>query len=220
VNRLRLILFIVVAAAHGLAIFFVAFSVRQAAAGPEEKVRVMKLADIAEYIPPPPENLPPPPPPPPQAEPPPDNAVEAIAEEMIETPEAPENQTVVEAGSIAGQVPRSAGAEEEYLPVHKISVLPVFPDEAIRAAMKYPVIARNSNIQGRVILDLFIDRTGALRRIDVLREDPPNRGFGDAAKAAFQEALRNTGNRCKPALANGEPVSVHIRYPVTFRLRR
>jgi protein TonB len=220
-NRLRLVLFIVVAAAHGLAISFVAFSVRQAAAKPEEKVRVMKLADIAEYVPPPPVILPPPPPPPPQAEPPPDNAVEAIAEEMIETPEEPENQTVVEAGSIVTPVaPSPASTEEEYLPAHKISVLPVFPDEAILAAMKYPVIAKNSNIQGRVILDLFIDRTGALRRIDVLREDPPNRGFGDAAKTAFQEALRNTGNRCTPALANGEPVSVHIRYPVTFRLRR
>jgi protein TonB len=221
VNKLRLILFILVAVAHGLAIFFAAFGVRQAADGPKEKIRVMKLTDIAEYVPPPPENLPPPPPPPPQPVPPPDDAVEAIAEEMIETPEAPENQTVVEAGSIVvPQAPSPAGTEEEYLPVHKISVQPEFPNEAILAALKYPVIAKNSNIQGRVILDLFIDRTGALRRIDVLREDPPDRGFGEAAKAAFQEALRKPENRCKPALANGEPVSVRIRYPVTFRLRR
>lgn len=217
-NKLRLFLFILVAALHGLAIFFVAFNVRQASEAPEEKTRVMKLTDIAEYIPPPPEN--PPPPPPPRPVPPPDDAVEAIAEDMIETENEPEQQTVVEAGSIVvSRPPESADTEEEYLPAHKISVLPVFPDDAIRNAIKYPVIARRSNIQGRVILDLFIDRTGIIRRIDVLREDPAGRGFGDAAKEAFQEVLRDPKNRCKPALANGEPVSARIRYPVTFRLR-
>ncbi|MDR3173018.1 MAG: energy transducer TonB [Treponema sp.] len=219
-NKLRLLLFVLVAAVHGLAILFVAINVQGAPKEPEERIRVMKLTDIAEYIPPPPEN-PPPPPPPRPAPPPPDNAVEAIAEEMLETDEEPENQTVVEAGSIVvPQSPSSAGTEEEYLPVHRISVLPVFPDDAIRGAIRYPVIARNSNIQGRVILDLFVDRTGIVRRIDVLREDPPNRGFGDAAKEAFQEVFKNPKIRCKPALANGEPVSVRIRYPVTFRLLR
>jgi protein TonB len=212
-NKLRLLLFIMVAAAHGLAILLVAFNVSQDSGEPEEKIRVMKLTDIAEYIPPPPEN--PPPPPPPRLAPQPDNAVEAIAEEMLETDEEPENQTVAEAGSIVVPQP-PAGTEEEYLPVHKISVQPVFPNDAIRDAIKYPVIAKRSNVQGRVILDLFIDRTGIVRRIDVLLEDPPNRGFGKAAKDAFQEALKK--NRCKPALANGEPVSVHIRYPINFRL--
>ncbi|MDR0641426.1 MAG: energy transducer TonB [Treponema sp.] len=217
-NKLRLLLFVLVAALHGLAILFVAFHVQGDSGEPEEKIRVMKLTDIAEYIPPPPEN---PPPPPPQAAPPPDNAVETIAEEMVETEEEPEDQTLVEAGSIVvSRPPISAGTEEEYLPAHKISVLPVFPDDAILGALVYPVIAKRSNIQGRVILDLFIDRTGTVRRIDILREDPPNRGFGEAAREAFREALGNPKNRCKPALANGEPVSARIRYPVSFRLRR
>jgi protein TonB len=215
-NKLRLLLFILVAAIHGLAIVFVAFNVRGASGEPEEKVRVMKLTDIAELSPPP--EIPPPPPPP-KAAPPPENAVETIAEDMIETEGEPENQSLVEAGSIV--VPRpSVSAEEEYLPAHKISVLPAFPDDAILSAIRYPVIARNSNIQGRVILDLFIDRTGIVRRIDILLEDPPDRGFGEAARKAFQEALADPKNRCKPALANGEPVSARVRYPVSFRLRR
>jgi protein TonB len=216
-NRLRLLLFLLVAAFHGLALFFVAFNIRQESAEPEERVRVMKLTDIAEYIPPPPEN--PPPPPPPQAVPPPDNAVETIAEEMVETEEEPEDQILVEAGSIVVVPPQADPAEEEYLPAHKISVLPEFPNAAIQDAIRYPVIAERSKVEGRVILDLFVDRTGNVRRIDVLREDPPNRGFGKAAVEAFQEVFRNPKNRCKPALANGEPVSAHIRYPVSFRIR-
>jgi TonB family protein len=215
-NRLRFLLFVLVVAFHGLAIFFVAFNVRQDAGEPEEKARVMKLTDLAEYLPPPPDN----PPVPPRDVSPPDNAVETIAEEMVETRENPENQTLVEAGSlVVSRPPAADGMEEEYLPAHRISVPPEFPDNAIRTAIKYPVIAERSRIEGRVILDLFIDRTGNLRRVDVLREDPPNRGFGKAAVDAFQEVFRDPKNRCKPALANGEPVSVHMRYPVSFRMR-
>jgi protein TonB len=217
VNRLRLLIFTLVAVLHGLAIFFIAFNISQDSQGPEERARVMKLTDIAEYIPP--SEIPPPPPPPPRAAPPPDNAVETIAEEMVETEEEPEDQTLVEAGSIVAASPRTGPEEEEYLPAHKISVQPEFPNAAIRDAIRYPVIAQRSRIEGRVILDLFVDRTGNVRRIDVLREDPPNRGFGKAAVEAFQEVFRDPKNYCKPALANGEPVSARIRYPVSFTMR-
>jgi protein TonB len=218
VKKLRLLLFILAAAVHGLALYFFAFNVQVAPRETEERARVMKLTDLAEYVPPPPEPLPPPPPPPPPREEPlPDNAVESIAEEMIETEEEPEDQTVVEAGSIAAPqpppLPRASGWEEEYLPAHKISVLPVFPEAELRRALKYPPIAKRSNIEGRVVLDLFIDRMGNIQRVEVLREDPPNRGFGEAAKAAFQ------GVRCEPAQANGKKVSARIHYPVNFTLR-
>jgi protein TonB len=216
VKKLRLLLFILVAAVHGLVIYFFAFTVQAASREMEEDARVMKLTDLAEYIPPPPEPLPPPPPPPPSREESlPDNAVESIAEEMIETEEEPEDQTVVEAGSIVTPLPppRASGTEEEYLPAHKISVLPVFPEAEILRALKYPPIARRSNIEGRVVLDLFIDRLGNIQRVEVLREDPPNRGFGEAARDAFR------GIRCEPAQANGERVSARVRYPVSFKLR-
>jgi hypothetical protein len=47
----------------------------------------------------------------------------------------------------------------------------------------------------------------------VLKEDPPGRGFAEAAVRAFQ------GLRCTPAQANGGNVSVRYRYPVSFKLR-
>jgi protein TonB len=216
VNRLRLLLFILVAAAHGLAVFFISFNTGKASGETQERARVMKLTDIAEYLPP---SQPPPPPPPPE-EAPPENAVETIAEEMIETSEAPENQILAEAGSIIeDRPPASSPPGEEYLPAHKISALPGFPDEAILKALRYPVIARRSGVEGRVILDMFVDRAGVIRRVDVLREDPPGRGFGDAAVAAVFEAQKEPENRCRPAQANGEPVSARVRYPVSFRLR-
>jgi protein TonB len=94
-----------------------------------------------------------------------------------------------------------------------ISVPPVFSEQDIRRNLVYPSIARRSGIEGLVYLELFIDSRGQVQRINILRENPENRGFGEAAAAAFR------GLSCKPAEANGRPVAVRYRYPVRFRLR-
>jgi protein TonB len=196
-NKLRLILFIAVAGVHGILILFLAFHVSAAMSAAPEQARVMKLTDIEEEAPPPP---------PPEAEA--ENTVEAIAETMIETDVAP-NQTVVAAGTILA--PQSAG--EDYLPMHRVSVPPKFDEALITQSLVYPPIALRSGIEGRVILELFVDRTGQVQRITVLQETPPGRGFGEAAVRAFE------GRRGSPAEANGRPVSVRYRYPVSFRIR-
>ncbi|GHV02498.1 hypothetical protein FACS189485_03040 [Spirochaetia bacterium] len=207
-NRLRLLLFIAVAALHGALIFFLAFNVQAAPITVEEPARVMKLTDIIEDIP-----LPPPPPPPPETEPVPDNAVEAIAENMIETDEVPEDQMIVAPGTITTPQNNTPSAEV-YLPQSKISVLPQFDEMKIRQNMIYPRIARDSGIEGTVYLELFIDRSGVVQQIRILKEDPQGRGFGEAAIRAFEGITAKS-----PAQANGENVSVRYRYPVSFRLR-
>jgi protein TonB len=110
-------------------------------------------------------------------------------------------------------LPEAGGWEEEYLPADRISDMPVFPEAEILAALVYPPAAKRAGIEGRVILALFIHQTGEIRRIDLLSEEPAGRGFGEAARKAFQ------GIVCEPAKANGQAVSSRIRYPLSFRLR-
>jgi protein TonB len=215
-NTLRLVLFILVALAHGALILLLAFQVRSVPQNEEEPLRVMKLADLMEapLLPPPP----PPPPPPSREETVPENAVESIAENFIETEEVPEEETVVPPATIfTPSAPSPAvtapSTEEVYLRPHQVSDPPRFDEADIRRALRYPPIALRSGIEGTVYLELFIDREGAVQRITVLREDPPGRGFAEAALHAFE------GLRCTPARANGENVSVRYRYPVSFRLR-
>jgi protein TonB len=134
---------------------------------------------------------------------------------MIETEEVPEDQVIVEPGSlIVSRAPVQAAEpeEEDYLPMHKVSVAPVFSEREILAALVYPPIALRSGIEGMAYLELFIDRRGVVRNITVLRENPPNRGFGEAAVNAFR------GLRVKPAEANGAAVAVRYRYPVRFKI--
>ena len=197
-KTLRFILFAAVAAVHALLILFLAFNVRAVSQEEMENARVMKVTDL--------EEAPPPPPPPDEPELP---QVEAIAETMIET-DTPPAQTVVAPGTI---ITTSAPTWDDYLPIHKVSDTPKFDEREIAAAIIYPPIAQRSGIEGRVILELFIDQNGLVQQIRILQENPKERGFGEAAVRAF------TGKRASPARANGQPVSCRYRYPVSFKIK-
>ena len=215
-NRTRLILLIAVTAIHIVFIFFLAFNISSTPVAAPEVARVMRVTDLAEIVPA--EIYAPPPPPDPVILPEITNIpmVESIAEVMIETETEPE-QIVVAAGSLIiysdtqGTVLPSW---DDYLPIHLVTEAPKFDEREILSGIVYPPIAQRSGIEGRVILELFVDRNGIVQRVLILREEPENRGFGEAAIAAF------TGRRGTPALANGEPVSARFRYPLTFRLAR
>jgi len=189
-KRIRLIIFIAVAALHLLVIFFLVFDTGKLVQEPSENAKIMKLTDIAELPPPPDPEIP---------------QVEEIAEVMIETDIAPV-QNVVAAGTLNLSF-------ENYLQMHQVSVRPIFDEEAFTSALVYPPIALRSGIEGRVFLELFVDRTGYVQKVTILREEPEGRGFGEAAVKAF------TGRKGTPAYANGEAVSCRYRYPVIFKIK-
>jgi periplasmic protein TonB len=184
---IRTSIFIFAAVLHLLVLFFLVFKTDGIVQEQQENARIMKLTDFQEAPPPEPEI--------PQ--------VEAIAEKMIETDVAPVQQ-VLGAGIFI---------TETYLSMHQVSVPPKFDAGAVMKDLVYPPIALRSGIEGRVILELFVDRAGFVQKIVILQENPPDRGFGEAAVRAF------TDRKGVPAFANGEPVSARYRYPVTFKLK-
>jgi len=197
-KRIRLLIFAAVALIHIILIFFITFNLKVESQGLGENARMMKLVDLSEIEPEPP-------PPPEEVQVP---MVESIAETMIETDEVPD-QVVVAPGTLITAAP----TWDDYLPIHKVSKEPFFDPDKLKAALVYPPIALRSGIEGRVILELFIDRHGQIQRIEIMQERPEGRGFGEAAVKAF------TGMRCVPAIADGEPVSARYRYPVSFKIK-
>lgn len=204
-------LFIAVAVLHALLLCFMSFTVK-ASPAPPENARVMKVMDLAEEIPPPPLPPPPPPPPPPKPAPPQAAVVSTIAETMVETTVKP---VETPAAPINTAAPVPANPSNEFLPIHKVEIAPKFDLEKLGAdlARYYPRMAKESGLEGRVILELFVDRSGEVQQIRILQENPTGRGFGAAAVEIF------TGRRGTPAWANGEPVSARFRFPVSFRLK-
>ena len=174
---------------HVLLLFFVAFTIKTVTGIAEERSDVMKIADIRE-------ELPKPPPPSVSA------AAEIVAEVMVESDDAVSTETYTGGeGAI------------DFFPMHLVSQLPKFSEDELKRRVIYPPIAQRSEIEGTVYLEVFVDREGLVRSVTILREDPPGRGFGEAAQKAF------IGLKGSPAIANGQEVAVRYRYPVRFTLR-
>jgi protein TonB len=206
-NRIRLLMFLIVAVIHIVLIFFLTFNMKIDSQVQPENARMMRLTDFSEIKPEPP---PPPPPPKEIVEIP---QVESIAETMIETDEVPD-QIIVAPGAITTPTPAPAAPSwDDYLPMHRVTDPPKLNEKEIYADLVYPPIALRSGIEGRVILELFIDLNGQIQRILVMQENPKDRGFGEAAVKAF------TGKRGVPAYADGKPVSTRYRYPLSFKIK-
>jgi protein TonB len=205
----RILCFTAVAAFHILLLCFLIFEIEIPEIIPPSPIQVMKLTDIQEYAPPPP------PPPPPVVLPVQQSVAETIAEEVIEVEELEPEVTEAAAPTVIPPAPQSTGSTgPDYFPQHMISVLPQFDQKELLRRTVYPPIAQRSNIEGSVVLELFVDRDGYVRNIVVLKETPEGRGFAEAAIKAFQGYRALT-----PAQANGEYVAARYRRPVRFTLK-
>lgn len=191
--RYRMPAFLVLAAAVHLAAFvWIRFAIPSKESAFDPEAAVFKLVDVEEYVPPPPETA---------------------VRKVMEQPKAAENvvetkETVVEVKDVSELI---IPAEPDYLPQHKISEVPAIPTKTILDRIEYPPIPRRQGIEGVVYLELFIDETGAIRKVNVLKD--PGFGFAEAALKAME------GIRCEPAKANGKAVAVRFRYPVRFSLK-
>lgn len=77
--------------------------------------------------------------------------------------------------------------------------------------IKYPPLARENNIQGKVVLQFVVGKDGGVSDISVMR---------DIGGGCGKEAVRVVGGMPKwiPGEANGNPVKVRFTLPVQFRL--
>lgn len=186
----RPLLFGLVIAVHIIVLVCVRFSVKDAITEEEIDAEIFKLVDVEEFVPPPP--------PPP-----------VIEKKEVVVNSVKASETIQETEKEVVEV-EDAPVEIEYVPQHKISVVPEIPTKAILSKIEYPKMAMKQGIEGVVYLELFIDAAGNIRHVNVLKD--PGYGFAEAALAALD------GITCKPALVNDTPVAVRFRYPIRFVL--
>ena len=141
---------------------------------------------------------PPTPAPPPQPENPPE------PQKAQTPPQAPPQTPTTE------QTTPSEAQEPNYVPQYSLTQVPVLPTSTILSRIIYPTLAAKLGLEATVILELYIDQTGKIRQIKVLKD--PGNGFASAAVAAL------SGLTCQPAQINGQPVAVKFRYPIRFTL--
>ena len=107
--------------------------------------------------------------------------------------------------------------EEEIFVV--VESMPEFPGgqqemmKYIAENIKYPVIAQENGIQGRVICQFVIEKNGSVTDIQVVRSS------GDASLDKEAERVIKTMPKWKPGKQRGKPVRVKYTIPVSFRLQ-
>ncbi|MGZ5546082.1 MAG: energy transducer TonB [Limisphaerales bacterium] len=77
--------------------------------------------------------------------------------------------------------------------------------------LHYPETGSTVALTGAAELALEVDAKGNLKDIQVLSEEPPLLGFGDAARSDFG------GAKFIPAFRNGQPVECNVKIPVFYK---
>jgi TonB family protein len=89
---------------------------------------------------------------------------------------------------------------------------PFFGDGSGFTGLHYPEMESGRvQVDGRVELKMKIDATGNLQEINVVSEEPPLLGFGDAALKDFKDA------KFIPAFRDGKPVECEVTLPVFYK---
>jgi protein TonB len=126
------------------------------------------------------------------------------------------DQTEVIEEYVAPEIEEEEVVEQEIFQI--VEEMPSFPGgdqkmlEYIAKNIKYPQIARESGIQGRVFISFVVEPDGSVSNVKVLR------GIGGGCD---EEAMRVVKSmpKWKPGKQRGKPVRVSYNLPVNFRLQ-
>jgi protein TonB len=122
--------------------------------------------------------------------------------------------------TLYGAMPRTAPEPREVKPYQAERYAP--PEEVTTPARPvgrceppadaYPPAARKAGVEGRVVLQLFLDERGAIADARVIED--PGEGLGPAAVEALRQHCR-----FRPAMRGDRPVATAIRYTLYWELR-
>lgn len=87
------------------------------------------------------------------------------------------------------------------------------PKKLNEAPLVYPDFARDAGIQGTVVLELEVLKSGKVGAIDVKQSVLPGPGGLDEAAKTYARQLE-----FEPAKTNGKPIAVWVTFPVNFYL--
>jgi len=126
-------------------------------------------------------------------------------------PDADTTKTITPTFSIASA---QSGSDPVFTSVEQV---PEFPGgieafgKFLATNVRYPKVARDNNVQGRVIITFVVEKDGSLSDMKVLR------GIGSGCD---EEAVRVLGisPAWKPGIQNGKPVKVQYSVPISFSL--
>ena len=141
---------------------------------------------------------------------------EAEVEDLDINAEVDQNEEIEEYVCEAPEIEEEEIVEEEvFLSVEENPEYPGGPAkllEYVQKNLKYPMMARESDIQGRVFVGFVVEKDGSISNVKVLR------GIGGGCD---EEAVRVVQSlpKFKPGKQRGNPVRVQYTLPIVFKLQ-
>ncbi|MFK8005292.1 MAG: energy transducer TonB [Saprospiraceae bacterium] len=135
----------------------------------------------------------------------------ALDEEPMSLPVKPESEKVFK---VVDQMPRFPGCEGKGLPYSEwkeCSEKKML--KFVYGNIKYPKIAQENGIEGRVILSYIVNKDGTISDVEVIRD--PGGGCGEEAMRVIK-----TMPKWIPGKSKGEVVKVKYIFPVVFKLNK
>ena len=119
---------------------------------------------------------------------------------------------------VVGYAPKEESPVNEDVVFEVVEEMPSFPGgtnglmQYLSKNIKYPVEAQKEKIQGRVVIQMIVDKNGNVTRPKIIE------GVNPSLDA---EAIRITTNmpKWKPGMQRGKAVDVKYTFPIVFRLQ-
>jgi protein TonB len=121
-------------------------------------------------------------------------------------------------GTMDGPIRIDSGSvnahQEDPIPSNEVFVAveqePQFDLDLLYKRLKYPEMARKNNIEGRVTVQVFVDRKGEPRKYQIVQSD--NKILEQSAIDAVM------ATHFSPAIQNKTPIGVWVTIPIVFKL--
>ncbi len=150
-----------------------------------------------------------------------DDAVEAPEEYFADIPQAmPKAETkedIPEIVTFAEEMPLFPGCNEIFDKNERRNCATKKLYEYIYSNLKYPKVAQEAGIEGKVVLKFAVDKNGDVSKVNILRDI--GGGCGKAASNTIL-SMKRMKEKWTPGKQAGRPVNIWFTLPITFKLTK
>jgi protein TonB len=79
---------------------------------------------------------------------------------------------------------------------------------------EFPELAKTASVPGKVIVQVYVDKRGEVKKWKIVKEEPANLGFGEEVERVIKKW------KFTPAIQQGNPVGVWVAVPFTFKFKK
>jgi protein TonB len=104
--------------------------------------------------------------------------------------------------------------EDEVIPASDVfTAYEVPPHPIVAPKPDYPEMAKTAGVKGKVVVKVFVDKKGEVRKCEIMKATPPGLGFEEEACKAIQKW------KFTPAIQQNSPVGVWVAIPINFEFK-